>query len=138
MRDFFGRDLLPLVNMTIFIAIDSPTGASGSQPTRLVGSPIEIAINISIDLDSVLVIAPLIHLIVPIFIEKPPQQASFGMTDVPADNLLSRFGLDRAFSALLFAWLLNVYGALDRSQLQCRLDGWLSGRQVRGCEQTAK
>ena len=63
-----------MFDFAIFVLVDSPPRTRRPQPAVLVGSTVEIAINVSIDFDTILVVAPLVHLAIAIDVGETPQR----------------------------------------------------------------
>ena len=116
-----GGDCYPAVDLLVAIAIDSPARPTCSDPAILVCLSIEIAIDITIDLDTVLVVAPEIDLLVLVRIDKTPQQLPVCFSQEPAHVHPRGFRRKDALFHFLCRGLIIINRLLYRLDLQ-RID----------------
>ncbi len=72
LRGLLRRDLLPARDLPLGHRRDSR--AAGIEPPRLVQVPVAVQVILPVDLESVLIVAPLIQLAIPVVVNEPAQQ----------------------------------------------------------------
>ena len=122
-RDDFGRKLLgrnglPGVDRAVLVLVQPPAAAGRVEPAMLVGLAVEIGIDVAIDLDAVLVVAPLVDDVVVVGIEEAAQQRAVAVFHEPADVAVNFFGVDFAFGGLGGSGAVAIDPLLDGFQPQ--------------------
>ena len=95
--DLFWRDRFPGIDASILVRIQTPPGSGGIQPAVLVGLAVEVGIEVPIDLDAILVVAPHIDFVVVVGVEKPTQALAGRIEHDPPGNASLDLGFDAAF-----------------------------------------
>ena len=112
----------------------SPAGAAGMEPAVLVGLAVEVRVDVAIDLQAVLVIAPLVHHVVVVGVDELPQDHALGTLDDPAHVAVDLLGDDLALGRFLRAGPVVIDARLNRREFQ-RLFGRRRGGPSRGGKQ---
>ena len=117
-RHFFGRDRFPIVDHAVLVAVHCPAASAGVKPTILIHFAVEIGIDVAVDLQAVLIIAPLIDDVVVVGVDEFSQDDPLGIFDDPADMAVDLLGRNFALRGLLRAGPVVVHAELDGRQLQ--------------------
>ncbi len=94
---FLRRNHLPAIDFSIFIRVHTPTKASRTEPTVFISNAVEIGIDIAVDLDTVLEVAPLIDVAITVGIGEPAKRLAIGIADQISIDATSFFDFARAF-----------------------------------------
>ena len=102
-RDLLGRNRLPRIDHAVFLGADAPAAAAGVEPATLIDLAVVVRVDVAIDLQPVLVVAPLIDDIVVVGVDELPQDHAVGTFDDPADVAVDLLGDDLALGGLFGA-----------------------------------
>ena len=116
--DFFRRDGLPGRELAVADRIDAPTGAGRIEPAELVLLARRLGGDIAIDLDAVLVEAPLIDHVIAVGVEEFPQEDAFRALDDPADVAVDLLDRNLAARHVLGLWPVVIDAVLAGGHLQ--------------------
>ena len=107
-----------MLDLTVFVFIDSPASAGSAKPTVLIGRTVEIAVDVSIDFDSVFVVTPLIDLAIVIPVRETAQRMTVGAVDHQPFKAITRFILAGASIDVFFGYFVVGHIALTRGITQ--------------------
>ena len=86
------------------------------EPAILIGLAVVVGVNVAVDFQPVLVVAPLIDDIVIVGVDEPPQGRALGSLDNPAHVAVDLLGDDFALGGLFGRGLVVVDAPLNRRE----------------------
>ena len=116
--NLFRGDRFPRVDFPVFISIQPPAAATGVKPAVLVRLAVGICVDVPVDLEPILEIAPLVDNVVTVGVDEPPQNNPFGILDDPTDAPIDLAGGDLTFLRFIGGGVIEVYPLLDGNELQ--------------------
>ena len=94
--DFLGRNHLPVVDPRVFVDVGAPAGASRVEPAILVDLAVGVRVDVAINLEAVLEVAPLVDGLVAVGVDEIAKDLPARVAHDPAILAGRLLGRDRA------------------------------------------
>ena len=105
------------------------------EPAGLLRLAVEIGVDVAVHLKAVLEVAPLVHGVVAVGVDKLPQNGPRGGLDDPTDLAVELSGSDRTLGRVVGRGLVVVDPLLDGGEFECLRGGRPGGQDDPDAEQ---
>ena len=126
-----GRDHFPRVDLAVFVLVDAPTCAGRVEPAILIGFAVEIRVDVAIDLEAILKIAPLVDDVVAIGVGEAAKDFAVVVANDPRRDVVLFLGPNRALGGLFLRGNRVFDDGLNGREGKCLGRRWGIGRRGR-------